>query len=95
MACNRFAPRRVGVALSRRSPRPMVLLMTDLLGQIGAVDLSSAVSVAVAKKALDAAKAQGAASVSLIRAAGKAGQTAFNGRPASPAGVGRHLDTRA
>ena len=66
--------------------------MSDLLNGVSGVDLASSVSVAVAKKSLDAAKMQGAAAVSMIKSAGKVGQDAPAPRP-MPGEPGSRLDS--
>ncbi len=64
---------------------------------LGGVDLSSQVSVAVARKTLDAAERQGDALVGLIREAARVGAEA-RGRIAAepgPGETGRRLDVSA
>jgi hypothetical protein len=46
--------------------------MADSLSGISGTDFSSAISVAVARKAMEAARFEGAAAVSLIKAASRA-----------------------
>ena len=59
--------------------------MTDP-SALSSVDLSSAVSVAVARKALDAQKAEGSQVVEMIRQAGEVGQQARRSAEAAKAG---------
>lgn len=62
--------------------------MSDPLSSVAGANLSSSISVAVARKALDVAKFEGAAAVSLIRAAGAAAgggaQSTGNPMPGEP-----------
>lgn len=66
-------------------------------GAISGADVGSAVSMAVAKQSLDAMEQQGAAAVSLIKAAGDVGATARGAvSPVPGAGeTGRGLDVSA
>lgn len=50
-------------------------------GSLSSVDLGSRVSVAVARKTLDAAEAQGAAAVEMIKEAGEVGRKALKVTP--------------
>lgn len=50
-------------------------------GSLSSVDLGSRVSVAVARKTLDAAEAQGAAAVEMIKQAGEVGKKALKVTP--------------
>jgi len=70
--------------------------MSDALSAVGGVDLSSSVSVAVARKALEMAKLEGSAAVSLIRAAGSIGNNPGNPTgQAMPGEPGARLDLAA
>jgi hypothetical protein len=70
--------------------------MSDLLAGVGGTDLSSSISVAVAKKALDAAKAEGAAAAGLINAAAKVTESLTRRSvQAGPGSPGALLDTTA
>jgi hypothetical protein len=68
--------------------------MSDALARVSGVDLSSSVSVAVARKAMDAAKIEGSAMVRLIQSAAKI-QTDAPHRQAAPGEPGTRLDSVA
>jgi hypothetical protein len=69
-------------------------IMTDPLSSVAGMDPSSSISVAVARKALDAAKFEGAAAVSLIKAAAAVGERLQRSSGvALPGEPGSRLDT--
>jgi hypothetical protein len=68
--------------------------MSDPLSSVAGADLSSSVGIAVARKALEAAKSEGSAAVSLIRAAGAVGEQQESGTVAAlPGEPGARFDT--
>ena len=65
--------------------------IASLASSIAQIQTSNSISVAVAKKSLDAQKQEGDAAIKLLEQAAK---TALGGGDASPDGVGAGIDVR-
>lgn len=94
--CDPHSSDAVGAVRSSRGPRrPMSTVMTSVASSIVAsADMNSAISVAVAKKAMQASRIEGAGAVALVKSAAEAADTGDRTRRPTGGfnGVGGNLD---